>query len=109
MTETITPADLHPRPQLRRERWIDLCGRWCFAFDDVDEGLAERWFEREEPFDCDILVPFAPESQLSGVHETGFHPVVWYRREVRIEGSTDRTASSCISVRWTITPTYGST
>ena len=89
MTETITAAELHPRPQLRRERWIDLCGRWGFAFDDADEGLAERWFEQTEPFNREILVPFAPESKLSGVHETGFHPVVWYRREVQV-GETDR-------------------
>jgi hypothetical protein len=51
MTETTSPADLHPRPQLRRERWIDLCGGWGFAFDDEDRGLAKRWFERAEPFD----------------------------------------------------------
>ena len=37
MTDTIPPGDLHPRPQLRRERWIDLCGQWGFAFDD--EGI----------------------------------------------------------------------
>lgn len=89
MTETITAAELHPRPQLRRERWINLCGRWRFAFDDADEGLAERWFEQEEPFNREILVPFAPESKSSGVHETGFHPVVWYRREVQLD-ETDR-------------------
>ena len=45
MTETITEADLHPRPQLRRDRWIDLCGSWGFAFDDEDCGLSKRWFE----------------------------------------------------------------
>jgi hypothetical protein len=33
MTDTIAPADLHPCPQLRRERWTDLCGPWGFAFD----------------------------------------------------------------------------
>lgn len=85
MTETMTPADLHPRPQMRRERWIDLCGPWGFAFDDADEGLAGRWFERADPFDREIVVPFAPESKLSGVHDTGFHPVVWYRREVEVK------------------------
>jgi hypothetical protein len=90
MTEMITPADLHPRPQLRRERWIDLCGQWGFAFDDADEGLAERWFERMEPFTRMIVVPFAPESELSGVHETGFHPVVWYRREVQVDQADRR-------------------
>jgi hypothetical protein len=44
MSDSITQADIHPRPQLRRERWIDLCGRWGFAFDDDDRGLGERWF-----------------------------------------------------------------
>ncbi|WP_201833503.1 glycoside hydrolase family 2 protein [Microvirga zambiensis] len=85
MAETTSPRDLHPRPQLRREHWIDLCGSWGFAFDDTDIGLSERWFEQAEPFDREIVVPFPPESRLSGIHETGFHPVVWYRREIRIE------------------------
>jgi beta-galactosidase/beta-glucuronidase len=78
-------ADVHPRPQLRRERWIDLCGAWGFAFDDEGRGLSDRWFEREEPFAREIIVPYPPESRLSGVHETGFHPVVWYRREIQLD------------------------
>jgi beta-galactosidase/beta-glucuronidase len=87
MTDTIAPADLHPCPQLRRERWTDLCGPWGFAFDDDDRGLAERWFDEAAPFDREIGVPFPPESRLSGVHDTGFHPVVWYRREIRVEAA----------------------
>ncbi|UVF20466.1 glycoside hydrolase family 2 [Microvirga terrae] len=90
MTDTISQPDLHPRPQLRRERWIDLCGPWGFALDDEDKGNTERWFERAEPFDREIVVPFPPESKLSGVHDTGFHPVVWYRREIRIEDADRR-------------------
>jgi len=90
MSDSITQADIHPRPQLRRERWIDLCGRWGFAFDDDDRGLGERWFERAEPFAREIVVPFPPESKLSGIHETGFHPVVWYRRELRVEDADRR-------------------
>jgi len=85
MTNISTQSDLHPRPQLRRERWIDLCGLWGFAFDDEDCGLAARWFEQAEPFDREIVVPFPPESKLSGIHETGFHPVVWYRRELQVD------------------------
>ena len=56
----------YPRPQLRRERWVDLCGEWGFAFDDGDRGIAERWFDAAEPFDRTIQVPFPPESRLSG-------------------------------------------
>lgn len=83
-------ATLHPRPQLRRDRWIDLGGVWRFAFDDDDRGLRERWFQRTDAFDREILVPFPPESKCSMVHETGFHPVVWYRRDLRLEESDRR-------------------
>ena len=81
----MTPAD-HPRPQLTRERWQDLCGPWLFTHDDQNQGLRERWYERAEPFDRTILVPFPPESAASGLRETGFHPVVWYRRVFQVEG-----------------------
>lgn len=85
MDQNITPDDLHPRPLLRRDLWVDLCGTWDFAFDDQDQGLTDRWFEQTQPFDRKIQVPYPPESKLSGVHDTGFHPVVWYRREIGIE------------------------
>ncbi|WP_414472509.1 glycoside hydrolase family 2 protein [Microvirga sp. M2] len=90
MTETISPADLHPRPHLRRDRWTDLCGPWGFAFDDADRGLFEHWFDRAEPFDREIMVPFPPESERSGIHETGFHRVVWYRRDIRLDDDVRR-------------------
>ena len=72
----------YPRPQLRRQRWSDLCGDWGFAHDDDDQGISERWFEQDRPFTRTIKVPFPPECRLSGIHDTGFHPVVWYRRVV---------------------------
>lgn len=71
---------LHPRPRLTRERWIDLCGAWGFAHDDADVGLDQRWFDQPERFDRRIEVPFPPESELSGINDKGYHPVVWYRR-----------------------------
>ncbi|GBF06356.1 beta-galactosidase/beta-glucuronidase [Deinococcus aerius] len=87
MSELTSPATgtrLHPRPQLTRERWDDLCGVWGFAHDDDDRGLDERWFEREDVFDQSITVPFPPESRASGLRATGYHPVVWYRRTVEV-------------------------
>jgi len=88
------PED-HPRPVFRRARWIDLNGPWRFAFDDEDCGIRGRWFDRSDPFVREITVPYPPESRLSGVHETTFHPVVWYRREVDLDPS----AEDC---RWVI-------
>jgi len=76
-------ADLHPRPQFTRSRWTDLSGPWGFAHDDADEGLDAGWHEDPKPFDRTIQVPFPPESAASGIGDTGFHPVIWYRRTFR--------------------------
>jgi beta-galactosidase/beta-glucuronidase len=78
MTATTSGPMLHPRPQLQRECWISLDGPWRFAFDPE-----RRW---HRPADVDewplkIRVPFCPESNSSGIGDTGFHPVCWYERE----------------------------
>lgn len=74
-------GNLCPRPQLVRPGWRDLCGQWGFAFDDENRGRAERWYADLSAFDRTITVPYPPESELSGVHATEPHPIVWYRRE----------------------------
>ena len=72
---TMTPSD-HPRPQLERAQWRDLCGEWRFAFDD-----AQSWRVPDDvTFDRTITVPYPPESAASGIADTGFHSVVWYAR-----------------------------
>ncbi len=71
--------DRHPRPQLRRP-WADLRGLWKFRYDDDSIGRDEHWFADGQALEQDILVPFAPETALSGIADAGFHPVVWYSR-----------------------------
>ncbi len=78
------PAENHRRPQLTRDRWIDLCGPWRFAFDDDDVGLDRDWLGRDEAFDRTIAVPFPPESRASGIGDPAPHQVVWYRRTFRV-------------------------
>lgn len=75
----------YPRPQLMRERWIDLQGPWGFAYDDADQGGVEHWERREDVFTRCIMVPFPPESPASGIQDTSFHPIVWYRRAFRLD------------------------
>jgi beta-galactosidase/beta-glucuronidase len=77
---TLDTAHEHPQPQMRRAHWIDLCGSWGFAHDDADRGGAAGWAVDPGPFDRTIVVPFPPESELSGINDKAFHPVVWYRR-----------------------------
>src|SRR6478752_818568 len=67
-----------PRPQLVRSSFHGIDGEWGFGYDDADLGRAERWFDGR-PLPRTITVPFPPESPDSGIHETGFHPIVWYR------------------------------
>jgi len=96
MSENL-PRPKYPRPQLRRERWINLNGDWSFAFDDADEGLAAGWQNvpaeypggHGPPFDRRITVPFCYQSELSGIGETAFHDVVWYARTFEHELSGD--------------------
>ena len=79
-----TPRAEYPRPQLVRENnWINLNGKWDFAFDDSNVGLKEKWFkgEKVKKFDRIIIVPFCFQSRLSRIEDTSFHDVIWYRRD----------------------------
>ncbi|MRG60052.1 glycoside hydrolase family 2 [Agromyces sp. CFH 90414] len=72
----------YPRPQLMRRSWADLGGEWEFAFDDDDAGVASGWHLGTTRFADRIVVPFPAESPASGIGDTSFHRVVWYRRVV---------------------------
>jgi beta-galactosidase/beta-glucuronidase len=73
------PRPEYPRPELYREPWMTLNGYWEFAFDFSDSG-EEAGRPQGKGFDRIILVPFAPESELSGIGFLDFMPAVWYKR-----------------------------
>ncbi|GAA3581055.1 glycoside hydrolase family 2 TIM barrel-domain containing protein [Amycolatopsis ultiminotia] len=75
---------VHPRPQLVREHWTDLCGQWGFGYDDADEGRDGHWWRQPAAFGRTITVPYPPESSASGIGDRGEHPILWYRKEFRI-------------------------
>lgn len=74
----------YPRPQLVRKHWLHLNGAWEFEFDDERKGDEEMWWTGTKAFSRQIQVPFAYQSKLSGIGETGFHDLVWYRRSFAI-------------------------
>jgi beta-galactosidase/beta-glucuronidase len=78
------PRPEYPQPQFERELWQNLNGPWEFEFDDKDEGLAANWGSGTKKFSRTIVVPYAFETKLSGIGDTSFHPVVWYRRSFSI-------------------------
>ncbi|MCW2755102.1 MAG: Beta-galactosidase [Marmoricola sp.] len=68
------PLPEYPRPQARRsaESWINLNGRWEYAFAGE---------ERPTGWDGEIVVPFSPEAELSGVgRQLQPDERLWYRR-----------------------------
>ncbi|MFD8273159.1 glycoside hydrolase family 2 protein [Streptomyces flaveolus] len=72
------PRPEYPRPQFVRRDWLNLNGTWQFETDQGDSGLERGLLDRA--LTGEILVPFAPESELSGVGDTDFLEAVWYRR-----------------------------
>ncbi|MGW9103437.1 glycoside hydrolase family 2 protein [Priestia megaterium] len=74
----------YPRPQLVRKNWLNLNGEWDFTFDDKNIGCKEKWYKKDHAFLNKINVPFAYQTELSGINDQSFHDLVWYRREFNI-------------------------
>lgn len=79
--ETLDPDEVraeHPRPQFARDRFTMLNGWWDYCIVPAEASGALRMPER---FDGRILVPFSPESLLSGVRrQLKPNEVLWYTR-----------------------------
>jgi len=78
-TQNSIPKPEYPRPDFVRQEWLNLNGEWDFALDLSDSG-EERGLPQGEGFDRKILVPFAPESPLSGLGFPDFIAAAWYKR-----------------------------
>ena len=77
----------YPRPQLVRDNWINLNGKWRFRFDDE---LVNKMPAGVTGWTHEINVPFAPETEMSGIQDTGFHRFCWYERDFELMPSEER-------------------
>lgn len=80
--ETI-PRPEYPRPQFERSDWRNLNGAWTYTFDFGNSGK-DRNLQSSSHFDHTIIVPFCPESPLSGVGYKDFINAMWYQRDISI-------------------------
>ena len=71
------PRPEYPRPQFVRSSWKNLNGHWDFKMGYNLAGLPQK---PESFFNQTILVPFCPESILSGLNVTKVPSCVWYRK-----------------------------
>ncbi len=76
-----SPHFYHPTPQFRREEYMILNGEWDFALDE--EPRCENYTSR-------ILVPFCPESTLSGIERAVLPKhYMHYRRYITLTDTED--------------------
>jgi hypothetical protein len=78
------PLPEHPRPDFLRADWVNLNGRWQFAFDKAGQGERAGWHRDAAamPAAHRILVPFSWGSPASGVPDSA--DVAWYARPVTV-------------------------
>jgi hypothetical protein len=76
------PLPEHPRPDFERAEWVNLNGRWRFAFDAKDDGVRAGWPNGNVPAGHEILVPFSWGAPLSGIPDSA--NIGWYARGIRV-------------------------
>ena len=74
------PRAEHPKPQFERETWMNLNGEWAFELDNGKSGIERGLFQDESKLSGSIVIPFCPESALSGIGHKDFMYGVWYKR-----------------------------
>ena len=79
----VQPWNVYPRPQMKRDNWLNLNGQWDFSA-EKNEWLPEK-------YDLSIRVPFCPEAPLSGIQ--GHFPegsYLFYRRKLTLPEGFNR-------------------
>jgi len=78
------PHSEYPRPQMKRQGWLCFNGIWEYAIREATEKEPSK-------YDGQIVVPFSPESLLSGVGRQLLpRQMLWYRRIIEFENSNGR-------------------
>ncbi len=78
------PRNEHPNPGFYRENYINLNGEWDFDFDFGNSGEEQNFQANNHKLSKKIIVPFCPESELSGIGYKDFMSAVWYKKTVNL-------------------------
>ena len=78
------PRAEHPKPQFRRDNWMNLNGPWAFEIDQGRSGPERKLYSVDTKLAQEIIVPFCPESDLSGIGYKDFMYSVWYQKKITL-------------------------
>lgn len=96
------PLDDYPRPQMKRESFINLNGRWDYAILPAKEEFSG--------YQGEITVPFSPETILSGVEKTVTpDDKLYYRKRFSFEKTNERVLLHFGAVDYACTVTLNGT
>ncbi|MCR5150197.1 MAG: glycoside hydrolase family 2 [Clostridiales bacterium] len=73
------PLNNYPTPQFERKDWLCLNGIYDYAITEITDSLPVS-------YDGKIVVPFAVESEISGVQKKiDENHLLWYRRNIELD------------------------
>lgn len=75
----------YPRPEFKREVWQTLNGLWDFEFDDTNSGITKGFYKVNQKLSRKIVVPFAYQTEASGINELKDHNIMWYQKRFTLE------------------------
>ena len=85
MRHTLSYVKNHPNPQLFREDYLLLNGKWDFMFDDDNSGISHQWHLAFPTSSKEIIVPYAYQTEDSQINEpTHQCDVIWYHKTIEL-------------------------
>lgn len=84
------PRTEYPRPQFERTEWTNLNGKWQFEFDMGRSGISRGLHNIEHQLSGEIIVPFCPQSKLSGIEYVDFIYGAWYKRQFHVDHTSEK-------------------
>ena len=83
MKHTLSYHKNHPNPQVFRQDYELLNGKWDFAFDEQEKGMIEGWY-KDFTKARTILVPYPYQTEASGIGKNEHSDVIWYHKTITL-------------------------
>lgn len=83
MKHTLSYHKNHPNPQVFRQDYELLNGKWDFVFDEQEKGMIEGWYKDFAKAGT-ILVPYPYQTETSGVGTNERSDIIWYHKTITL-------------------------